>query len=218
MIATLVRKDLRHHRGEALFLVGFELLLLVSLAAQVDRLSAEMLVTLAYAIAFIGGFVFSFRTVASDDGTTGMGFLLSLPLTRHQIVGAKFIANWLLTALNCAIVWGGMVAFCMWRDGVELPTGATLATALLLQLLNSSFYVSCALLFNSARAIWVPFPLLVIGINVVINRDRLPALPIVDALPAALPLVPLALTFASLALLALTRHIFGRTAVRHEWV
>jgi len=100
-------------------------------------------------------------------------------------------------------------------DGGEVPGLGAAATLGALQLLNASFFLSCALLFNSSRAIWFPFPLLIVAINLAINWQRIgPQLPSLPAWPGLVPTLCLA---ACLVLLAATHHVFGRTALRHEW-
>jgi ABC-type transport system involved in multi-copper enzyme maturation permease subunit len=214
MIRALVKKDLTRHARELVFLVAFEVILVLTLAVQLPHLSPSILLTLAFAVSFVAGFVFSLRTVASEDASTGMGFLLSLPVTRGQIVVAKFIVNWLLVVANFTLVWGGVAAYCA-MDGGDWPTLTAAITLGALQLLNASFYLSCALLFNSSRAIWIPFPLLIIAINAAVNWQRIaPLLPSAPALPG---LTATLFMLACVVLLLVTRHVFGRTAMRHEW-
>lgn len=215
MNAFLLKKDLLHHVGELLFVMACELGLVLSLGVQMDNLNPQVLLTLAFGISFIAGFVFSFRMVASEDGATGMAFLLSLPVTRREIVVAKFAATWLLSLTNFLVVWGSVLLYCVARDGGEMPDVHSIATFVLLQLLSSSFYLSCAILFNSSRAIWLPFPLLVVGINLAVNWNRIAAR--LPGLPAVLPWLPLLLAAASPALLWLTVRVFERSPVRHEW-
>lgn len=214
MILALVKKDLSRHGRELLLLAAFELILVLTLAVQLEHLSAAVLLTLAFAVSFIAGFVFSLRTVASEDASTGMGFLLSLPVTRGQIVVAKFLVNWLLVTANFVLVWGGVAAYVVW-GGDEWPGVSAGLTLGALQLLNASFFLSCALLFNSSRAIWFPFPLLIVAINLAVNWQRIA--PVLPGLPSAPGLAAAVLLLASAALLGLTRHVFGRTAMRHEW-
>jgi ABC-type transport system involved in multi-copper enzyme maturation permease subunit len=218
MNRVLLKKDLAHHLGEFCLVVLCELGLVISLGAQLDNLTAQVLLTLAFAISFIAGFVFSFRTVASEDGSTGMAFLLSLPITRREIVLSKFIVNWILALGNFLAVWGGVLLYCLYRNELDVPDASLLLNFILLQLLSSSFYLSCAILFNSARAIWMPFPLLVVGVNLAFNWPRVAALlPAAPALSMTPLMTPLLLAAGSLALLWLTLHVFGKTAVRHEW-
>jgi len=215
MNAFLLKKDLRHHLGELLFVMACELGLVLSLGVQMDNLNPQVLLTLAFGISFIAGFVLSFRMVASEDGATGMAFLLSLPVTRREIVVAKFAATWLLALTNFLVVWGSVLLYCVTREDGELPDVHSIVTFVLLQLFSSSFYLSCAILFNSSRAIWLPFPLLVVGINLAVNWNRMAAhLP---GLPSVLPFLPLLLAAASPALLWLTVRVFERSPVRHEW-
>ncbi|TQK03376.1 ABC transporter permease [Herbaspirillum sp. SJZ107] len=215
MNSILLKKDLRHHAGELLFVMACELGLVLSLGAQIDNLNPQVLLTLAFGISFIAGFVLSFRMVASEDGATGMAFLLSLPVTRREIVVAKFAATWLLSLTNFLVVWGSVLLYCLAREDSDMPDVDNIVTFVLLQLFSSSFYLSCAILFNSSRAIWLPFPLLVVGINLAVNWSRIAAhLP---GLPAVLPVLPLLLAAASPALLWLTVRVFERSPVRHEW-
>jgi len=215
MNAILLKKDLRHHLGELLFVMACELGLVLSLGAQIDNLNPQVLLTLAFGISFIAGFVFSFRMVASEDGATGMAFLLSLPVTRREIVVAKFSATWLLSLTNFLVVWGSVLLYCVTREDGEMPDVHSIVIFVLLQLFSSSFYLSCAILFNSSRAIWLPFPLLVVGINLAVNWNRIAAQ--VPGLSALLPFLPLLLAVASPALLWLTVRVFERSPVRHEW-
>jgi ABC-type transport system involved in multi-copper enzyme maturation permease subunit len=215
MNTILLNKDLRHHAGELLFVIACELGLVISLGAQIDNLNPQVLLTLAFGISFIAGFVFSYRMVASEDGATGMAFLLSLPVTRREIVVAKFVATWIMSLTNFLVVWGSVLLYCLAREDGAAPELGNIVIFVLLQLLSSSFYLCCAIVFNSSRAIWLPFPLLVVGINLAVNWNRIAAR--LPGLPAALPFAPLLLALASPALLWLTVRLFERSPVRHEW-
>lgn len=214
---VLIIKDLRTFATEMGLLVTFELATIFSLALQVEHLSPALVMSLAFAISLVGGFVFSFRTVATEDASKGMAFLLSLPVTPGSIVQAKFRVNWLLTALNFAIVWGGTWLYCHLEWDLPPPSAMMLMTLLLIQCANNSLYLAAALAFTSARAIWLPFPVLLVAINVAVNWKSIAEhMPFNDwtALPWFWPLV---LLTASLAMERITLHAYSRARIRREW-
>ncbi len=211
----LFEKDLRQYAAELLLLVLFELASIFSLILQLPQGDPALILSLAFGISLVGGFVFSFRTVATEESSRSMAFLLALPLTAQQIVSHKFLLNLLLTSLNFILVFGSVLLYCVWQTPLNLTLGSTLLTLWLLQLLNNHLFLCCSLLFSSTKAIWLPFPLLIIGINGAANWHT-----VVQLLPAVtLPTIvyQLLLIMLVLSLFVMTRAMYGSRIARREW-
>lgn len=211
----LFEKDFRQYAAELLLLVLFELASIFSLILQFPQGDPALILSLAFGISLVGGFVFSFRTVATEESSRSMAFLLALPLTAPQIVSHKFLLNLLLTSLNFILVFGLVLLYCVWQTPLNLTLGSTLLTLWLLQLLNNHLFLCCSLLFSSTKAIWLPFPLLIIGINVAANWHR-----VVQLLPAVtLPTIvyQLLLIMLVLSLFVMTRAMYGSRIASREW-
>jgi hypothetical protein len=121
-----------------------------------------------------------------------------------------------LTA-NFAVVWGGTWVYCHLQYGLPSPSLSLVLLLWLVQSLNNGLYLAAALVFSSARAIWLPFPLLFVAINLAVNWKTL-----AGWMPDAVRLAP-AWTWAALlaaavvTLYAATRYLYARAPVRREW-
>ncbi len=211
----LFEKDLRQYAVELLLLVLFELASIFSLILQLPQRDPALILSLAFGISLVGGFVFSFRTVATEESSRSMAFLLALPLTAPQIVSHKFLVNFLLTSLNFILVFGLVLLYCVWQTSFNFTLGSTLLTLWLLQLLNNHLFLSCSLLFSSTKAIWLPFPLLLIGMNVAVNWHRVAQLLPTITVPAMVHSVLLSMLVLSLFLI--TKAMYGRRIASREW-
>lgn len=211
----LLYKDLRQYGIELLPLVFFELAAVCSLLLQLKAASPALILSLAFGISLVGGFVFSFRSVASEESSRSMAFLLALPLIPVQIVAQKFLLNLLLTTLNFVLVFGALLLYCLWQTEHVLAISPMLLTLWLLQLLNNHLFLGCALLFSSNKAIWLPFPLLLIGINLAANWASIQRWFSWVSMPAwGYQLLLLA---AVLALFALCRAGYASSIASREW-
>ncbi len=211
----LFYKDLRQYGLELLPLVLFELAAVFSLLLQLPQATPTLILSLAFGISLTGGFVFSFRTVASEESSRSMAFLLALPMTPVQIVEQKFLLNLLLTTLNFLFVFGAILLYCLWRTEHVFVLSPVLLTLWLLQLLNNHLFLSCALLFSSSKAIWLPFPLLLIGINLAANWASIQRWLPWSSLPAWG--FQLFLLSAVLALFVFSRAGYARSIASREW-
>jgi len=211
----LFYKDLRQYGVELLPLVLFELATVFSLLLQLKQATPTLILSLAFGISLTGGFVFSFRTVASEESSRSMAFLLALPMTPQQIVLHKFMLNLLLTTLNFLLVFGAILLYCLWQTEHVFVMSPVLLTLWLLQVLNNHLFLGCALLFSSSKAIWLPFPLLLIGINLAANWDQIERWLQWSSMPAwGFQLLLLATV---LALFVLSRAGYASSIARREW-
>jgi len=215
MNKVIINKDLSYNIKALLALVVFELATIFSLSAQIDAISGQMLATLAFAISLIGGFVFSYRTVAAEDANKGMTFLRFLPFSNNEIVLSKFIVNIILCSLNFLIVWGGVVLYAIVFNGLSSPSINLVVLLLAIQLANNFFYLSIGLLFTSTRAIWIPFPVLLISINVFFNWQSVTsALPGIGAMFSSAAFTSLVLLIVMLLIVFVTTQRFPKTSQR----
>lgn len=211
----LFDKDLRHYGIDFLLLVFFQLATIFSLVLQLPQQSAAFILSLTFGISLVGGFVLSFRTVASEESSRSMAFLLALPLLPSHIVNHKFLLNICLTTLNFVIVFGCLSLYCVWQVDLEKLSGSTLLTLWLVQLLNNHLFLCCALLFSSAKAIWLPFPLLIVAINLAANWNSIQQSFASLAVPEKI--YQLFLLLAVLSFYAISRVGYARSIARREW-
>jgi ABC-type transport system involved in multi-copper enzyme maturation permease subunit len=211
----LFDKDLRHYAFDVLLLVFFQLATIFSLVLQLSQPSAALILSLAFGISLVGGFVFSFRTVASEESSRSMAFLLALPLTPSHIVNHKFLLNLFLTTLNFVLVFGCMLIYCVWQIGLDTLSASTLLTLWLVQLLNNHLFLCCSLLLSSSKAIWLPFPLLIIAINVAANWSSIQQSFSAFSMPEQL--YQLLLLVVVWSFYALSRMGYAKSIARRGW-
>ncbi|OJV24803.1 MAG: hypothetical protein BGO26_20015 [Actinobacteria bacterium 69-20] len=162
----LLRKDLGSQWVPALVLLAVELVTVVSIVAQFPPEMRQSAGTFVQGVASIGTFVMAYRAVASQESAGVIGFLKSLPLTTDEIFGSRFVFLAGYVIANCAAL---NVTYAALRPLLGFstvnPSWAAMVTGVVIQLVFAVLLVSVALLANSEKAIWVPFPLVIVLLN-----------------------------------------------------
>jgi len=170
-VLRLVRKDLRLQRS---FMAAIGLCGMVSAAiffAQLDRAPAAAYVSVVHLLSLVGGFTIAFRTVVAEEKNKAFFFLKTLPLSGVEIVAAKFLTNTVLVTSNylllmafyTLLVASGRLA------GAPAPTATAVWIGCTVQWFSSAIFLATALVFDSEKAIWVPFPLIWVAITIAAN-------------------------------------------------
>jgi len=170
-IVALVWKDLRLQRGFLLPLAALETASIALLQLQMQGKPPGLLFPLVNGVALIADFLICYRTIVSEEKNRALIFLQTLPISRREIVTAKF-------ASNLALVTGNLVMLlCLYFGakaaglfaGEFLPGPVAMVGALLGHWLINAFLITVALVFDSERALWVPFPCLFLAISALLN-------------------------------------------------
>jgi hypothetical protein len=220
-VVRLLRKDLWQQRFLAPGLVAFEIasgeIILRQLPATTPAIVALATITL---FGLIAAFVFCLRTMVVEEKHRAFLFLKTLPLDDRELVGAKF-------AVNALLVAGNFVALALYHElrrrlvgAPAAPVGAGVVLAAgALQMLANALFLAVALLFDSDKAVWVPFPLIWVATLGMANLRRIAgALGLGDGatalrahalLVAATELVLAALVFQATVALFRRRRQFG---------
>jgi hypothetical protein len=156
-VIRLLKKDLRQHRWLMPQLAVFEIVSFEVLHAQTGPRATPVLLLL---LGWIAAFVFCFRTAVAEEKARAYRFLMALPLTAAELVGAKYLFNALLVVGNFIVLQGYLLA----ASGLlSRPLPGNLSPELLVlllgaQLLASGLFLAVAVLLDSSRAVWIPFP------------------------------------------------------------
>jgi ABC-type transport system involved in multi-copper enzyme maturation permease subunit len=215
-IVRLVTKDLRLQRGFLAPLAGLQATCIFLLWLQLRGETRGLLFPLANGVALIADFLVCYRTITAEEKNRALIFLQTLPISRWEIVAAKFGVNLLLVTGNFAVLLGLLLGSRVWSlfAGELLPGPITVATVLLVHWLINAFFVAIALIFDSERAVWVPFPALFLAISAVLNaRSIVSRLGLEAAATSALrrgELIPFALLFLHSIVFLTTLRVVGR--------
>jgi len=163
---ALLTKDVKLQRTAFAVLVLFELFTFATFEAQFPapmRLTAGVFLQ---GIAAIGTFVMAYRAIATEEASSTIQFLKSLPLTNDEIYGSKFLFMVGYVVLNSAAL--NLIFFVSrpllpWET--HPLTGQAIIIGLVVQLVFAVILVSIATLTTSEKAIWVPFPLVILLLN-----------------------------------------------------
>lgn len=216
-ILRLVRKDMLQQRGFLLSWIGFELASCEILFQQLSpRTPGAIPLVLLMTLGLCAGFVLCMRTVVSEEKNRAFFFLKTLPITNREIVIAKFAANALLLLISTGVTYA---AYGIAVATGHLPTGAQLSAgfvgaSLAFQLWNSFFFLSLALVLESDKAVWVPFPMIWVLVTLMANFRKIERAlgleGIYDALSRNVGVAAAGLALADGALIALTVALFDR--------
>lgn len=156
-----------------LFLMG--LASCFALFAQMQHAPAAAYPAVIHLLSLVGGFIICFRTVVAEEKNKAFLFLKTLPIRSWEIVVAKFATNWLLVAVNFAVLAASyaIARATGWLESAPAPTVSGLWTGLMIQLLSNAVFLCTALMFDSEKAIWAPFPLIWVAITVMANFERI---------------------------------------------
>lgn len=146
-----------------------------ALYAQMDHAPASVYPAVIHLLSLVGGFIICFRTVVAEEKNKAFLFLKTLPLRSWEIVVAKFVTNWLLVAANFAVLaaFYAIARATGWRGSAPPLTVSGLWAGLMIQWLSNAVFLCTALMFDSEKAIWAPFPLIWVAITVMANFERI---------------------------------------------
>lgn len=162
----LALKDLKLHWRAAAALVVVELVFAISLVAQFPASVQQSSGIFVQGIASIGTFVMAYRLTATEESAGVIGFLKSLPLTNDEIFLSKFVSLAIYVVLNAVALNATYLLAASalgWNGG--LATTSILLGGLIIQLFFGVLLVGVATLTSSDKAIWAPFPLLILVVN-----------------------------------------------------
>jgi hypothetical protein len=174
-ILRLALKDLRQQRAFFFVLLLLQVAGSVILSFQLPKMVPPQVgVSILQLFGWGAGFVFCYRTIVSDEKNRAFFFLKTLPITDTEIALGKFSSNLILVSANfLAIIAYYSATRLVLEPGrvLDLSFGATLLL-FSTQVLNSFAFLATALLFDSEKAVWVPFPLIWISVTVLANIGR----------------------------------------------
>jgi hypothetical protein len=181
-------KDLRLQRT---FLLPLVLLEVGGALAYLLQMPSEMpgvAFGLLHGMALIGDFLICFRTMVAEEKNRALLFVKSLPVSTTEIITAKFGVNVLLVSLNATVLlglWGGARALG-WLHAKPALTTMLVISGITWHCLNNAFFVGLAWVFDSERAIWVPFPALFVVMTIIVNFRKVEVALHLEPLVAAL--------------------------------
>ncbi|HNV13689.1 MAG TPA: ABC-2 transporter permease [Dermatophilaceae bacterium] len=165
-LSVLILKDCRMQWKAFLVLVTFEILTLLSFVAQFPEPMRASAGAFLQGLTSIGTFVMAYRLLATEESSGTIRFLKSLPLTNDEIFWSKFLFMSGYAVLNAAVVnlvYAGLRPLISWSW--QLPTMPGVLGGVVVQLVFAVILLSIAILANSEKAIWVPFPLVILLLN-----------------------------------------------------
>jgi hypothetical protein len=170
-MGRILNKDFRQHWSLLPLILAFEIVSFEILRAQTGPGATPILVQL---LGWIGAFVFCFRTAVAEEKARAFRFLMALPMTAGELIGAKFVVNGLLVVANFGLLLLYLVCTgeLLGRGWPASLSPALVALLLSTQLLASFTFLAIALLLDSEKAIWVPFPLIWIAASLSANIPR----------------------------------------------
>lgn len=163
---ALLKKDIRLQWVAFLVLVAFELLTFASFEAQFPEGMRQSAGMFLQGVASIGTFVMAYRVLATEEASGAIQFLKTLPLTNDEIYSSKFIFMLGHTIANAAalnLIF--LAALPLLPGDMSAPGWSTVLIGLVVQLVFAVILVSIATLATSEKAIWVPFPLVILVLN-----------------------------------------------------
>jgi ABC-type transport system involved in multi-copper enzyme maturation permease subunit len=173
-IWLLAAKDLWQQRLFIPLLSLFQIASAAIMFAQAPRVPV-VVATVFQLLCWVGAFVLCFRSVISEEKNRGLVFLATLPISRLEIALAKFLSNALMVTITL-VIFGGALALASAAGYLTWPTrdsGLALATFATLTFLASAFFLAVALIGDSEKTIWAPFPLIWLGALLMGQSPRL---------------------------------------------
>lgn len=165
-LLVLLRKDVRMQWVPALVLLVFEVLTFLSFEAQFPdpmRVSAGAFLQ---SVASIGTFVMAYRVLATEEASGAIKFLKSLPFTNDEIFFSKFVfvtGYVIVNAVSLNLVFLLLREVLPWT--MDPVTVKAVLVGFVVQFLFAFILVAIATLANSEKAIWVPFPVVILLLN-----------------------------------------------------
>jgi hypothetical protein len=212
----LVRKDLRLQWRVLVAIVLFELASVVILLLQLRRLQ-EGVLPLTLGIGLIGGFIFCYRTVLSEEKNRALLFVKGLPVSTQEIAGAKFVANGILVAANL-LVLVVVIELCRqvgWLEGAGI-SATMVVLGLSLHLMSNGVFLAIALMVESDKAVWFAFPLVWVAIHLMANFRRVSEVVDIEALVRAVVSNPGVVLLMALLVVGVLARLSGLVMERRQ--
>lgn len=174
-VLRLIRKDLRLQRNVLLPLILLEVAGYLAYTLQMLSEIPGVAFGLLHGIALIGDFLICYRTMVAEEKNRALLFVKTLPVSTGEIVMAKFGVNFLLVSLNTGALltlWQS-IHLLGWTQVRPMLNLHLVIGAVTLHLLNNAFFLTISLLFDSERAVWVPFPAIFALISLIINFRKI---------------------------------------------
>lgn len=166
---ALIKKDLYIQRYFFILSLAAEIVLLFLFVIQNYSSFKSILYFLIHGVALFYGFACCFRTMGLEEKNKSLLFIKSLPVSTAEIVFAKFSVNFILVLLNLIIL---VILYAILQKATGQAADINLLKLLVgisYQLLNAAFFIAVAFIFSVEWGIWVPFALLFLILNIVIN-------------------------------------------------
>ncbi|HMD33041.1 MAG TPA: ABC-2 transporter permease [Candidatus Acidoferrales bacterium] len=177
-IVRLMLKDLRLQRGFVFPLLAIQIgglwaFLLQIPAAQIPGAAFGLL----HGVLLVGDFLICYRTMVAEEKNRALLLVKMLPVSTEEIVLAKFAVNFLAVCVNTGLLFllweaARRLGWMEFRPALTLPL---VIGGLTWHCLNNAFFLAIAWIFDSERAVWVPFPALFAVMSVILNFRRVKA-------------------------------------------
>ncbi len=213
----LAAKDLWQQRFFVPVLVGFEIASCEILFVQLPKFVPPAVpVLIVQLLGCIAGFIFCFRTMVTEEKHRAFLFLKTLPVSDAELVLGKFTSNLILVVCNF-VALAAYYALAVRFGHIHGRLDGSVGLVLLLfacQVLNNFLFLATAMIFDSEKAVWVPFPFIWIFVTVLGNLEVLSKTlgieGFVDALARNLAVLSGAVLVCATGVLALTTVLFHR--------
>lgn len=164
---SLVAKDLWLHRWVIPLLLALEVASYVTFVVQFPEPMRSGSALFLQGLTSIGTFMLGYRLLASEENVGALAFLKSLPLTNSEIYWEKVTFLWSYVVANAASI---NVVYLIMRPlfptwNLDPLDVAQVVGGVAVQLLFATVLIWVATWADSQKAIWIPFPLLLIMIN-----------------------------------------------------
>jgi hypothetical protein len=219
-IVRLIAKDIRLQRSFILPLLAIELGGLCAFLLQIPAVEIPgVAFGLMHGVGLVGGFLICYRTMVAEEKNRALLFVKTLPVSTSEIVLAKFGVNFMAVCLNLGLlfaVWEAARAFgvSQFRPGLSLSLAVAGVTW---HCLNNAFFLAIAWIFDSERAVWMPFPALFAVMSLILNFRKVTAAlhlaPLVHFLAGHAPVFLMLLWAVTLGFVALSSAIMQRKRV-----
>jgi ABC-type transport system involved in multi-copper enzyme maturation permease subunit len=178
-VAALLAKDIKLHWAAFLVLALFEVFTFTTMELQFPPRMRQSGAGFLQGVASIGTFIMAYRSIAAEEASKTISFLKSLPLSNGEIFGTKFLFMGAYVLANAAIL---NTIFCLARPylppdwAMNSLTARTTVLGLAVQLVFAVILVAVATLASSEKAIWVPFPfvIVILNLNTMLSSDNGP--------------------------------------------
>jgi len=174
-ILNLICKDMYLQRYFLLSFLIFEVFTILSLYFQMPDFLKSGMFTLVQLCAIFFAFTLSFRLVLNEEKYKVSRFLNMLPISRYELFYSKYISAAIFVTLNIFILYilYALVQGTPGFENIQSLSFKSCILGLVIQLFLMACFLSISLGFKSNNAIWVPFPIIFIGMNIAINYKKI---------------------------------------------